>query len=158
MVKLFFILIFYSCFNFALAQNKTPLLALVIGKCSDTSWKEQSLRRFDLLLQDDIFLQKTKINPKDSSFVFRISIDSPTIAQLSNSRIFISPGDTVSILTNGSHIYYSSGSNRGNYLYYSILMQKSLAFLRRSSKYEADWTLFKKDLSVLMERKNYILL
>lgn len=59
MIKSFLIVLL--CFNCAFAQNDSLVFAFISGKCTDTIWKEQTLRRFDLLLQDDIIFDKKKL-------------------------------------------------------------------------------------------------
>ncbi|MFN4147359.1 MAG: TlpA family protein disulfide reductase [Runella sp.] len=155
MIKLLFISLLFL--NYALAQNDSLNFVFISGKCTDTLWKEQTLRRFDLLLQDDIVFERAKINVADSSFMFKISLIESFPAQLNNSRIFISPGDTIQLVTDGSDIAQACGKYRGNYLFYNLLKQQSLRFIRPTSKYENDWQQFKKDIHTLKQSKTTIL-
>jgi len=155
MIKSFFIVLL--CFNCAFAQNDSLVFAFISGKCTDTIWKEQTLRRFDLLLQDDIIFDKTKINLDDSSFTFKVLLSRSFPAQISNSRVFISPGDTISLITDGSHIYKVSGKYSGNYLFHYLLKQKNLRFIRPTSKHENNWREFKEEVQTLRQNKIAVL-
>jgi thiol-disulfide isomerase/thioredoxin len=118
---------------------------LISGKITN-DYPSIFIREFDLYLQDDVIYSKATINKTDSTFALKLQVAEPRELLLLDAPIFITPGDSITLITDGSRIFSASGKNRNNYTFLSILRTRMIMPPALEEKYSNNWILFREDL------------
>lgn len=99
-------------------QNKV----IISGSCACEKGSQISLRVQDdaILIHETDLVKKT--SPEDNSFSFILNINTPVIGFINNQKIYISPGDSISLMLNNPNEQgYFSGKNSAHYTLFSEL-------------------------------------
>ncbi|WP_192579119.1 TlpA family protein disulfide reductase [Dyadobacter aurulentus] len=146
-MKTLSMLLFCLCVA-ATSDGKTNVI--ISGKVT-SDFSKVVLRDFNYFLQEDIIFSESAVSEKDSSFILNFAIDEPRELMILNAPVFVTPGDTIELLTDGFKVLLATGRNKSNYLFFSALKAIKQTYPQLEEKYSNDWKLYREDLY-----RNYI--
>ena len=140
--RLFFSIAILEILPFiAFAQNTN---VFIHGKVNGAEL-QVVLRSMDIFLQEDVlFAHET--SGLDSTFVLKTFLAYPQEMMILNAPVFLTPGDSIHLETDGNYVTSAKGKNSSNYLILSSIKRNRLPIPALEEKYTKDWLLYKQDI------------